>query len=162
MRAGDQTTAAVVDFVTSDGETIETGALVTPSGRRFPIITGLPRFVESVKTETVKSFGDDWNHFNFTDFKINWLKHTVANTFGSAEAFKGKLIVDAGGGSGAQTKWFAEYGASHVVMMDLSHSVDDFVQRNLAGVKNVDVIQCSIDTPPLRDHASMASFTATM
>lgn len=37
-------------------------------------------------------------------------------------------------------------------MMDLSHSVDDVVQRNLAGLKNVDVIQCSIDAPPLRDH----------
>jgi SAM-dependent methyltransferase len=75
----------------------------------------------------------------------------VANTFGSTDAFKGKLMVDAGGGSGAQTKWFAEYGASHVIMMDLSQSVDDVVQRNLAGLKNVDVIQCSIDAPPLRD-----------
>lgn len=37
-------------------------------------------------------------------------------------------------------------------MMDLSHSVDDVVQRNLVGLKNVDVIQCSIDAPPLRDH----------
>ena len=36
-------------------------------------------------------------------------------------------------------------------MMDLSHSVDDVVQRNLTGLKNVDVIQCSIDAPPLRD-----------
>ena len=60
-------------------------------------------------------------------------------------------MVDAGGGSGAQTKWFAEYGAKHVIMMDLSHSVDDVVKRNLAGLKNVDVIQCSIDAPPLRD-----------
>jgi SAM-dependent methyltransferase len=33
--------------------------------------------------------------------------------------------------------------------MDLSHSVDDVVQRNLIGFKNVDVIQCSIDSPPL-------------
>ena len=47
------------------------------------------------------------------------------------------------GGSGAQTKWFAEYGARHVIMMDLSHSVDGVVQRNLAGFKNIDVIQCS-------------------
>jgi len=38
-------------------------------------------------------------------------------------------------------------------MMDLSHSVDDVVQRNLAGLKNVDVIQCSIDAPPLRDQS---------
>lgn len=38
-------------------------------------------------------------------------------------------------------------------MMDLSHSVDDVVQRNLGGLKNVDVIQCSIDAPPLRDQS---------
>lgn len=38
-----------------------------------------------------------------------------------------------------------------MIMMDLSHSVDDVVKRNLAGLKNVDVIQCSIDAPPLRD-----------
>ena len=56
-----------------------------------------------------------------------------------------------GGGSGSQTKWFLEYGASLVVMMDLSHSVDDVVSRNLAGHMNVDVIQCSIDAPPLKD-----------
>ena len=141
----------LVDAVTTADGTIQSGALVTPLGTRYPIINGIPRFVDYVPTASVESFGDEWNYFNFTDFKINWLKHTVANTFGSTDAFKDKLIVDAGGGSGAQTKWFAEYGASHVIMMDLSHSVDDVVQRNLVGLKNVDVIQCSIDAPPLRD-----------
>jgi len=141
----------LVDAVTGADGTIQSGALVTPSDTRYPIINGIPRFVDFVPTTSVDSFGDEWNYFNFTDFKVNWLKHTVENTFGSTDAFKGKLMVDAGGGSGAQTKWFAEYGASHVIMMDLSHSVDDVVQRNLAGLKNVDVIQCSIDAPPLRD-----------
>ncbi len=107
--------------------------------------------MDYVPTVSVESFGDQWNYFNFTDFKSNWLKHTVANTFGSTDVFNGKLMVDAGGGSGAQSKWFAECGARHVIMMDLSHSVDDVVKRNLAGLKNVDVIQCSIDAPPLRD-----------
>lgn len=132
---------------------IQSGDLVAPSGRRYPIVNGIPRFVETVASKSVSSFGDEWNHFNFTDFKINWLQHTVANTFGSTDAFKDKLIVDAGGGSGAQTKWFSEYGAKHVIMLDLSHSVDDVVQRNLAGLKNVDVIQCSIDAPPLLDQS---------
>ena len=141
----------LVDAVTADDGTIQSGALVSASGSRYPIINGIPRFVGNVPAASVESFGDEWNYFNFTDFKVNWLKHTVANTFGSTDAFKGKLMVDAGGGSGAQTKWFAEYGASHVIMMDLSQSVDDVVQRNLAGLKNVDVIQCSIDAPPLRD-----------
>lgn len=143
----------LVDAVTSADEMIQSGALVAPSGARYPIINGIPRFVDDVPKATVESFGDEWNHFNFTDFKINWLNHTVANTFGCINAFKDKLVVDAGGGSGAQTKWFAEYGARHVIMMDLSHSVDDVVQRNLAGLKNVDVIQCSIDAPPLRDQS---------
>lgn len=134
----------------ADGN-IFSGNLVTATERRYPIINGIPRFVDFALTVSVESFGDEWNYFNFTDFKVNWLKHTVANTFGSTDAFQGKLMVDAGGGSGAQTKWFAEYGAKHVIMMDLSHSVDDVVKRNLARLKNVDVIQCSIDAPPLRD-----------
>lgn len=143
----------LVGAVMDEDGNIQSGDLVAPSGRRYPIINGIPRFVETVATESVTSFGDEWNHFNFTDFKINWLQHTVANTFGSADAFKDKLIVDAGGGSGAQTKWFSEYGAKHVIMLDLSHSVDDVVRRNLAGLKNVDVIQCSIDAPPLLDQS---------
>jgi uncharacterized protein YbaR (Trm112 family)/SAM-dependent methyltransferase len=143
----------LVDEVALEDGCIQSGFLVTPSGKRYPIINGIPRFVDIVPSESVASFGDEWNHFNFTDFKINWLQHTVANTFGSTDAFKDKLIVDSGGGSGAQTKWFAEYGARHVILMDLSHSVDDVVKRNLSGLKNVDVIQCSIDAPPLRNQS---------
>jgi ubiquinone/menaquinone biosynthesis C-methylase UbiE len=126
--------------------------LVSTTGRSYPIVNGIPRFLGNVRIETVKSFGDEWNYFNYTDFKQNWLGHTVASTFGSAETFKGKVIVDAGGGSGAQTKWFAECAAKHVIMMELSHSVDQVVASNLSGLKNVDVIQCSIDAPPIRDN----------
>lgn len=134
----------------ADGN-ILSGVLVSPQGRRYPIVDGIPRFCDTAESESVTSFGDEWNHFNFIDHKTNWLAHTVANTFGTPEAFRGKLIVDAGGGSGSQTRWFAEYGAKHVILLELSHSVDDVVQRNIAGLGNVDVIQCSIDAPPLKD-----------
>lgn len=130
---------------------ITSGELVSESSKVYPIIKGVPRFIDFVPAGTVKSFGDEWNHFNFIDFKVHWLEHTVKNTFGTTEYFNNKVIVDAGGGSGSQSKWFAEYGAKHVIMMDLSHSVDDVVQRNFAGIKNIDAIQCSIDAPPLRD-----------
>ena len=136
----------------SDGN-IVSGYLASKNGSRYPIISGIPRFVESVPTSTVKSFGDEWNFFNFTDFKVQWLSHTVQNTFGSTDIFKDKVIVDAGGGSGSQSKWFSEYGAKHVILLDLSHSVDKVVKKNLAGLKNVDVIQCSIDAPPLAKEA---------
>jgi SAM-dependent methyltransferase len=38
-------------------------------------------------------------------------------------------------------------------MMELSHAVDGIAWRNLSGFKNVDIIQCSIDAPPLRDQS---------
>lgn len=125
------------------------------TNREYAIQNGIPRFTNNVSTKTVDSFGDEWNHFNFIDFKENWLTHTVHNTFGSTDYFKDKIIIDAGGGSGSQTKWFLEYGAKHVILMDLSHSVDDVVQRNLIGVpsEKYDIIQCSIDSPPLKSNS---------
>lgn len=132
---------------------IVSGSLISPDNKIYPIVNGIPRFVDFTPTETVSSFGDQWNYYNFTDFKINWLQHTVANTFGTPEEFKNKIIVDAGGGSGAQTKWFLEYGASHVIMMELSHSVDEVVKKNLINYTNVDIIQCSIDAPPIKNNS---------
>lgn len=139
----------------ADGEDVVTGALVTPSGRRWPIRNRIPRFVETAVPAEVRSFGDQWNHFNFADFRAHWLEHTVANTFGSPEAFRGRLVVDAGGGSGAQSLWMLEAGAARVILLELSHSVDDVVARNLGAGRwpNLDVIQCSIDRPPIRTGA---------
>lgn len=132
---------------------IVTGSLVAPSGTAYPIVAGIPRFVEGDPLgETVESFGDEWNYFNFTSFKAHWLEHIVEPTFGSPKAFEGKLIVDAGGGSGAHTLWMLESGARHVILLELSHSVDDVIRRNLepSGFTNYDVVQCTIDAPPLR------------
>jgi 2-polyprenyl-3-methyl-5-hydroxy-6-metoxy-1,4-benzoquinol methylase len=135
---------------------IVSGTLKSPSGDLYPIVGGIPRFIPSNHLRhSVESFGNEWNYFNFTDFKAHWLRHTVANTFGSTDVFSGKVIVDAGGGSGAQTLWMLESGAKHVIMLELSRSVDDVVRRNLepSGLTNYDVIQCSIDAPPLREQS---------
>lgn len=135
----------------SSGDIVE-GTLYS-TRTSWPIRRGIPRFVElHGLQDSVRSFGDQWNYFNFTQFKRHWIEHTVKHTFGTTDAFRGKLVVDAGGGSGAQTLWMLEAGARHVIMLDLSHSVDDVVQRNLrpSGYQNYDVIQCSIDHPPLR------------
>lgn len=132
------------------------GYLESPSGERYPIRNGIPRFVPGGGLkQSVESFGDEWNFFNFTHFKNNWLSHTVRNTFGSIDGFKSKTVVDAGGGSAAQTLWMLEAGAGHVIMLDLSDSVDDVVQRNLrsSGFRNYDVIQCSIDAPPIKSRS---------
>jgi hypothetical protein len=135
---------------------IVSGTLTSPGGAIYPIVNGIPRFVPANQlAQSVESFGTVWNYFNFTDFKAHWLQHTVANTFGSTDVFRGKVIVDAGGGSGAQTLWMLESGAKHVILLELSHSVDDVVRRNLepSGFTNYDAIQCSIDAPPIREQA---------
>ncbi len=144
----------VDENIGEDGQ-VTGGFLESPSGKRYPIINGIPRFLpEQDLVRSVKSFGDEWNYFNFIDFKANWLEHTVAHTFGSTDVFKDAIIVDAGGGSGSQTLWMLESGAKYVIMLELSDSVDDVVQRNLGPTKfrNYDVVQCSIDQPPIKDN----------
>ena len=129
---------------------IISGELVSEiDNNHYPIINGIPRFTEDIKNESVNSFGDEWNYFDFIDYKINWLEHTVKNTFGNITYFKDKIILDAGAGSGSQSKWFLESGAKHVIALELSHSVDGVLSKNLKEFKNVDILQCSIDNPPL-------------
>jgi SAM-dependent methyltransferase/uncharacterized protein YbaR (Trm112 family) len=130
---------------------IRSGLLISQSGRSYPIVDGIARFHGGGATaQNVASFGEEWNYFNYDDFKLNWLRHVVGNTFGTTDVFRDKVIVDCGAGSGMQTKWMAECGARRVIALELSQSVDGVMRRNLAGLRNVDVIQCSIDQPPLR------------
>ena len=136
-----------------NGKIIE-GTLVSAVGRRYPIRAGIPRFgIEDVDETAVEAFGDEWNYFNFDEFKLNWLEHTVRNTFGSADVFRDKVILDAGGGSGIQSRWMSEAGARHVICLELSHSVDGVMKENLRGFNNVDLVQGSIDHPPIKDEA---------
>jgi uncharacterized protein YbaR (Trm112 family) len=140
--------------VTADDGKITSGVLISRSGRAYPIRDGIPRFVETAVGETVESFGDEWNKFNYDAFKENWRKHVVANTFGQEDGFRDRVVVDAGAGSGMQSRWIAEAGARRVIALELSHSVDGIMRRNLANTPNVEVVQCSIDSPPLRDECA--------
>lgn len=137
----------------NDGRIVS--ATLVGASRSYPIRGGIPRFVDAEpdRTRTVESFGDQWNHFNFDQFRRQWLTHTVSNTFGSPDVFRGKLVIDAGAGSGAQAVWMLESGASYVVLLEMSHAVDGVILANLrrSGFTNWDVVQCSIDHPPLRE-----------
>ena len=136
------------DPLTKQPLTVDGDCLV--GSRRYPVVDGIPRFI-TLDQKTVHSFGDEWNRFDFAAFKAGWLSHIVANTFGTTDVFKGKVVVDAGAGSGAHSRWIAEAGAKKVYALELSHSVDGVMRRNLDGLSNVQVIQCSIDQVPLID-----------
>lgn len=147
----DKSELALIDPVFGRDGSVESGWLASTGGRRYPIRKGVPRFVGEDRNAAVESFGDEWNYFNFDQFKLNWLVHAIQNTFGGLEVFRGKVVVDCGAGSGMQSRWMAEAGASHVISLELSHSVDGVMRRNLQGLTKVDIVQCSIDNPPLKD-----------
>lgn len=144
----------IAETVDSDG-TIQSGILASKRGRRYPIVGGIPRFEghDSDRIKAVQSFGDEWNYFDYDLFKVNWLKHVVANTFGTPDVFRDKVIVDCGAGSGMQSRWMSELGARRVIALELSHSVDSVMKKNLSAACGVDVIQCSIDRPPIKPGA---------
>lgn len=148
----DQSGLSLIEARYDEAGNITEGVLVSESGNRYRIVDGVPVFVENMPMKaSVDSFGDEWNYFNFDQFKLNWLNHTVINTFGSADAFKGKVIVDAGGGSGMQSLWMSQSGARHIICLELSHSVDGVMKENVGSVANIDRVQCSIDCPPIRE-----------
>jgi uncharacterized protein YbaR (Trm112 family) len=150
----DQSELQLIDPIyDSDGD-IFSGLLVSKGGNKYPIRNGIPRFVDDdPKVKSVISFGDEWNYFNFDDFESNWLTHTIKNTFGTVNFFNGKLVVDCGAGSGMQTKWIHKAGAEYVIALEMSHAVDDVISRNLKGLKNIDIVQCSIENPPFKKNS---------
>jgi ubiquinone/menaquinone biosynthesis C-methylase UbiE len=135
----------------SDGDHIESGELVSRSGHRYPITHGIPRFPSDKSlTQSVAAFGEEWNHFNYLHFRDHWKAHIADGVFGGTDYFAGKTIVDCAAGSGMHCRWMAEAGARHVIALELSDSVDGVMRENLRGLDNVDVVQCSIDAPPIR------------
>ncbi len=149
----DKSALALVNPQYAQDGAVASGQLASASGRTYPIRNGIPRFVEGGSADSVESFGDEWNHFNFDEFRVNWADLSMKHTFGGIDIFRGKIVVDAGAGSGIQSRWISEAGAERVISLELSHSVDDVMRRNLKGVDNVDIVQCSIDSLPIRDSA---------
>jgi uncharacterized protein YbaR (Trm112 family) len=134
----------------ADGQ-ILSGELRSAGGRTYPIVHGIPRMIAATDIQpSAEAFGEEWNHFNYDAFKANWLKHIANGAFGSLEFFKDKVVVDAAAGSGMHSKWISEAGAEYVIALELSGSVDGVLQQNLQSVPNIDIVQCSIDAPPIK------------
>ena len=131
-------------------EPIEAGELVSPSGARYPIVRGIPRFVQDHYAE---SFGYQWNLFSKVQLdsanggSYSRRRFNEELQWDSAE-LKGKWVVDAGCGAGRFSEIAASYGAE-VLAVDLSSAVDATAQ-NLAAWPNVHPIQADITRLPLR------------
>jgi 2-polyprenyl-3-methyl-5-hydroxy-6-metoxy-1,4-benzoquinol methylase len=123
--------------------------------RVYPVKFGIPRFINALSNdeEQVKrSFHLehtrhlDSQHLHFTPKLVDqWLQDVQL----PAEYFKGKLILDAGCGSGRWTYALASLGAT-VVAVDLTDAGVEVTYAATAEMPNVAVLQASVFNLPFR------------
>lgn len=123
----------------------EADTLVSSSGTRWPIVRGIPRFVDS--DAYVRSFSFEWNTHRTTqvDAKSGGGSSEdifVKKTGLSPDEVRGKLVLDAGIGAGRFSDVLSRWGAQ-VIGVDLSYSVEA-ARQNFIDRPNVLVAQADI------------------
>jgi uncharacterized protein YbaR (Trm112 family) len=128
------------------------GKLVSRSGHVYPIRAGIPVLVteRTQSKESVKSFAYEWDEFGFLFAKEGWVRDIAGPLAGGIGFFRDKVVVDAGAGSGAQSRWMAESGAKQVFSLELSDTIFTRHRETIKGYEDVIFpIQCDIASPPL-------------
>ena len=129
---------------------IEDGELVCRSCEAvYPIRRGIPRFVGGY--DYAASFGREWNWFRSVQVDSmtgdDLSERQLAETTGWTDAdYRGRLVLDAGVGSGRFAEVAAHKGAE-VIGVDLSDAVDA-ARTNLRGVDHTHVVQADIFSLP--------------
>src|SRR5688572_163481 len=136
------------------GELVASPAALTCSAckRDFQIKDRIPRFVED--DQYARSFSIEWKRHATTQFD------SVNNRTASEdklrrffpfplESLRGKLVLDAGVGSGRLSEVLLKYGA-RVVGLDLSYAIET-ARDNLAAYPDCALAQADILSLPLKD-----------
>ncbi|HEY7066207.1 MAG TPA: methyltransferase domain-containing protein [Chloroflexota bacterium] len=127
----------------------------TGCGLEYPVSRGVPRLLPGALpppvAQTAEAFGWQWHAFSeqhaaFRTEALEWLNPVTAADF------VGKSVLDAGCGAGRHVALAADFGAAHVVGLDLSAAVDvaHQVTRDLPAV---DIVQGDLMQPPIEDGA---------
>ena len=142
--------------VAPDGHVLSGRLTCTGCGAEYQIQQGVPRFVPAALrddvTGTVEAFGYQWQQ---AEPVLKNARFSAPDTFldfiapVTAEAFQGKVVLDAGCGSGRFTRTSASFGARLVVGVDLSSAVDQAFEGT-RHLPNVLIVQGDILRLPLR------------
>ena len=115
------------------------GELVAESGERYPITGGIPRLLSTSTAEFLRknkeSFSLEWKYFRFGErnwgMDIESRKELFLTALGkSPEELRGKLIFDAGCGSGLLAKEMGDSFGMEVVGLDLSTGIEQAYRVN--------------------------------
>lgn len=120
--------------------------------KAYPIRRGVPRFVQS--DSYAASFGREWTWFATLQLDSHSgrgeSERTLhASTGWTAADYRGRLVLDAGVGSGRFAEVVAKAGGN-VVGVDLSVAVDA-AYSNVGTLPNVHLVQANIFSLPFRD-----------
>jgi SAM-dependent methyltransferase len=154
----------VVDFEEVVGEEGMTGTLTcTGCERSFPVLRGVPRMNRAMdKMERVaETFGYEWkaHHegrledetlFGRT-LEQDWRYFQEATGLYDGDV-NGKVVLDAGCGSGRPTRQIGEHGAAAVIGVDFNEAVDDAFSAS-RDLSNVHIVQANIFELPLKKRA---------
>lgn len=137
---------------------VMTGRLVTEDGRAYPVVRGIPRFVESERYSA--SFGYEWTRWPRVQFdaenaggpmhdasRTSWERITMRD---DAE-LAGRTVVEFGCGPGRYLDVVRRKGGL-AVGLDLSIAVEA-ARRNFADDPDVLIVQGDVLNPPFRDGA---------
>lgn len=148
----------------SISKNVVNGSLLNPDGTSYPIVDGIPRFIEihdSAQQQTADSFGFKWNQENtFSSAEMqnqydSWLlpKYNFANREAAEQYFGSRhRILDAGCGAGlAANLWlrpnWRTASDAMWVGLDISTAVD-IAQKRLGYIEGTHFVQGDILHPP--------------
>jgi SAM-dependent methyltransferase len=140
------------------------GALVSASGKRYPIVRGVPRFVGA--EQYAASFGYEWTRFPRVQFEDENVGRPLAGhttrmwetiTEMADKRLDGQTVVEFGCGPGRFLDIVRRKGG-RAVGIDLSMAVDA-ARRNFPDDPDVLIVQGDILTPPFREGVFEGGYT---
>ena len=127
--------------------------LVCARGHRYPIVGGIPRFVDSELY--AQNFGFEWTVHAATQLDTSRSDESErtfqAKTGFTPEDLRGKTVLDVGCGMGRFSDVASRWGAN-VVGIDLSRAVES-AQRNIGSRPNVTIAQANVFALPFREES---------
>jgi len=142
------------------------GTLACAAGHAFPIVNGVPRFVQHTldadQARTRDSFGYEWTtlypeHGHTPAERRAERDIFLEYTRTIPSEFRGKLVLDAGCGNGRYAMLASDWGA-RVVAVDISSAVD-VAQANVGRRPDVAVVQADLFRLPFRPATFDAAYS---
>ena len=146
-----------LDAAEQRGDNVSAGTLVCAGGHTFPIVGGVPRFVQHAlganQARTRDSFGYEWTtlypeHGHSAPERQAERDIFLEYTRTVPSDFRGALVLDAGCGNGRYARLVNDWGA-RVVAVDISAAVET-AQGNVSDRSDVTVVQADLFKLPFR------------